>query len=169
VDVETADYAASGNAMDVPCQFGSTADDGHWVRLDLPTTLLPYITQTDITQFIISAPALSGGLLTFTGGIDPELAPVLNLTYGPSTVSIAENLSPSQQIHIYPNPAHDNLVIDAGIYNIQEVTVINLQGKELLTARPHNNMIDISKLPSGVYFLKIITDSQIITEKVIKN
>jgi len=171
VDVESGDYAASGNAMDTPCQFGSTTDDGHWVRLELPASLLPYITHNNITQFIISAPALSGGLVTFSSDFDsdPELAPVLNLTYGPSSVSVAENLSQSQQIHVYPNPTFGNLVIDAGTLKIQEVKIINLQGKELLATRPHKNLIDLTQFPSGVYFLKFISDSQIITKKVIKN
>jgi hypothetical protein len=42
VNVEAADYSATGDASGTPCLFGSNAGDGNWIRLDLPASVLPF-------------------------------------------------------------------------------------------------------------------------------
>ena len=166
-DVEAADYGAPGNASDVACRFGSDTDDGHWIRLDLPESLLPYITNDTITQFIISISASTGGLITFSDASDPEHAPVLNLTYGPVTVGLAEN-SISNDLKIYPNPTRGPLFIEIAEQELQQVELFDLPGKTLLNSHDKTNQLDISSLPAGVYVLKVTTVNGIATKKIIK-
>ncbi len=46
---------------------------------------------------------------------------------------------------------------------------MDIEGKEVLKQTTNFEMIDISKLPSNYYLLKIITDEKItITKKIIK-
>jgi len=167
-DVEAADYSASGNATDIPCQFGSTTADGHWIRLDLPAALLPYISHLTTTQFAISAQAASGGLITFSDATDPELAPVLNVVYGPSTVSVAE-VNSASEIHIYPNPTNGPLFIDAGKNLITQIEIIDVMGKTILHPETFTSgYVDISSLSSGIYFLKISSDKESVVKQIVK-
>ncbi len=168
VDVEATDYSASGNATDDPCRFGSITEDGHWLRLDLPTTLLPYITHLNTTQFLISSQAATGGLVTFSDATDPEFAPVLNVTYGPSFTGII-NSQELTTVKVYPNPTNGPLVIDAGTAKISKIEITDMLGKIILTnVLPVSGTIDISSLNTGIYSLKIITGTTSNTQKIIK-
>lgn len=64
---------------------------------------------------------------------------------------------------IYPNPAHDNLTIKSA-KNINSINVMDVLGKTVIQADPRNERsaeVDISTLPEGVYFVKVIAgDSQ---------
>ncbi len=168
VDLEATDYSASGNATDDPCSFGSVTDNGHWLRLDLPATLLPYITHLNTTQFMISAQAATGGLITFSGATDPEFAPVLNVTYGPSFTGITE-YQVNAPVTVYPNPTYGPLVIDAGTNKISKIEIVDMPGKIVMIKEfPLSGTIDISSLNAGIYSLKITTGSGITTTKIIK-
>lgn len=81
-----------------------------------------------------------------------------------NTISLSLANSNSEYA-IYPNPAstmitvlHDTLV--------EELTICDIHGKQLLTSS--EDMIDISQLKSGVYFLKIKKNNEYTTKKVIK-
>jgi hypothetical protein len=82
---------------------------------------------------------------------------------------VAELPGAKPKIHVYPNPTSSNLVIDAGGLHVKEVQVIDLPGKVVFVTQLENNMMNISQLPKGVYILKIMTDSEIITQRIIKN
>ncbi len=70
------------------------------------------------------------------------------------------------QAEIYPNPAKDELHIDYSLTSSQDinVSIINTLGqtlKELIIEKTTNGnlRIDISSIPSGVYFISIKTIS----------
>jgi len=81
VDVEAADFNDVGDASGGPCVFGSSEEDGHWIRIDLPMNIINQTSNNDQMQVIISAPGFTGGVMTFHDASDPEKAPVLNLKY----------------------------------------------------------------------------------------
>ncbi|MDT8411293.1 MAG: T9SS type A sorting domain-containing protein, partial [Vicingaceae bacterium] len=74
------------------------------------------------------------------------------------------------EILVYPNPNN-------GIFNIAlptikdevQVTIYNLSGQQIeyLTLKD-KGIIDISKQPNGIYFVKVIHQHQVITKKIIK-
>ena len=84
---------------------------------------------------------------------------------GINDATIKENL-----ISVYPNPNN-------GIFNIAlptvkdevQVTIYNLSGQQIknLTLKD-KGIIDISKQPNGIYFVKVIHQHQVITQKIIK-
>ena len=65
-------------------------------------------------------------------------------------------------ISVYPNPASHSVKIlnDSGL-NITGIQIIDLTGRVVLSSERYDN-IDISTLPEGQYFLKIIGDRTIV-------
>lgn len=74
---------------------------------------------------------------------------------------------PEQSMALYPNPAHDILML-SGVEQPQRVTIRTLTGQEKISLRPLNHTLNISLLPSGVYFLDAETESGVQTAKFIK-
>lgn len=75
-----------------------------------------------------------------------------------------------QSVSIYPNPSKGNVLVQAnGI--IKSLQLFDIQGRVLETRATNEKElnVDISKYSNGVYFLKVLTDVGIKTEKLIKN
>jgi hypothetical protein len=166
VNVEAADYSAVGNALGNACRFGSNGGDGHWIRLDLPVNIFHSITNDAPTQFIISTPDASGGVVTFSNSADPELAPVLDLQYGNNVFSITENVS--QDLKVYPNPTTGIVTIDVKEKSVQSIDVLDLMGKNIMHVETKINTVDISFLPAGTYVMNITTTDGKLTQRVVK-
>jgi hypothetical protein len=84
---------------------------------------------------------------------------------------INENETGANGIVLYPNPAEDEININyAG--DIRNVQLTNIQGKELGTFYPNDGkcIIDVKRLPRGLYFLKIHdANNYLTTKKIIIN
>ena len=91
---------------------------------------------------------------------------------GDTTASIvSEPVIAGDSIAVYPNPALGVVTIRSGGTSILGVRVLNVLGEDMLdvsTRRESNVMLDLSKLPSGTYFLQIETSNGIILRKVIR-
>lgn len=75
-------------------------------------------------------------------------------------------------IRIFPNPANDKLNIDTQNQDmIQEMTLKNIKGEELIVSYPNSNKIvlDISKFPKGMYLIQIKTNTKRIERKLVKS
>jgi hypothetical protein len=73
-------------------------------------------------------------------------------------------------LEIYPNPAHDNLIISAQ-QNVSAIRVIDMLGKTVITRDTENEKfitLDVSSLPPGVYFVKVNAGNAQKLIKVIK-
>ncbi len=168
VNVEAADFNAADDANGTPCQFGSNTANGDWIRLDLPASVLPHITNTGSTQFIISAPSATGGRVSFYNSADPDFAPVLNLVYSNPATSIEETIL-TDKFSIYPNPTAGLLTIENGAELITHLEVCNLLGETVLVPQMQNNSIDVSSLADGIYLLKITTRNGKAAQRIIKD
>jgi hypothetical protein len=166
-DVEVVDFTASGDASDVPCRFGSFANNGDWVRLELPTSLLSFIADDTLTQFMITASGATG-VVSFSDASDPDFAPVLNLTYGPSTTTGISSNQKREEILLYPNPTSGPVLISGAGERIVDMSVYNANGQLILKPSTSANSFDLSDQPSGVYLVRIITESGVITKSVVK-
>lgn len=72
-------------------------------------------------------------------------------------------------IKLYPNPVRDVLTIKTNVV-IQNISVYDIEGREVLQAVQNDmNQIDMSVLDTGIYFLKLVSNSKIKTLKVIKH
>lgn len=88
------------------------------------------------------------------------------LTLSTSNIDI-ENFS------IYPNPTTNDIQIDffQNVHNL-EIEVLSIQGKSIQIIEERNidsYEVDISSLTSGVYLLKIKTDTKVFLKKILKH
>lgn len=76
---------------------------------------------------------------------------------------------PFQTLRIYPNPVRNMLYIKAK-QNLDKLELFDLRGKLLLSKLldKTNTTLKVNSLSQGVYFLKISSDQQSITRKIIK-
>lgn len=75
----------------------------------------------------------------------------------------------SEEFKIFPNPVKNILYLKYN-HQIDEIVVYNMLGQTLLS-KPIKNMessVDISSLPKGSYFVKIIVDGKTKTVKIVK-
>jgi len=86
-----------------------------------------------------------------------------------------ENAIPPEALQIYPNPVSDQLIVDFNfdktIQNLH-INLVDLTGKIIHTKILENyatgNLpLEMSKHPSGVYFLNIQADEQMATHKIV--
>jgi len=76
----------------------------------------------------------------------------------------------SNGIKIYPNPTNSLINLDFGYTEIKHVDVINMTGKTVIQIAPvhQEETIDLSTFDKGVYIIKILTDTDVITKKIMK-
>ena len=76
-------------------------------------------------------------------------------------------------VRIYPNPTNGEIRFEISDmrYEILEIEIFDVFGRNIvsnLKSQISNQKIDISHLPTGVYFVKITTDNGIVTKKIVK-
>jgi len=169
VDVDADDITTLGDASAVPCRLGSNGGNGHWIKLRVPDALLPFITTDGTTQFVLSAPSATGGVVTFTGASDPDFAPVLDVTFGLSTSTpAAEQVQAPAAPSVYPNPTNGMLTIETDGVPVLEVQVIDLSGRVQVRNNDRQYRVDLSGLPAGTYMVRLTTDRGVTTHRVVK-
>lgn len=85
-----------------------------------------------------------------------------------SSVRIESNLQ-TKGIQVYPNPTSGQLYLESTKLQEQKViTLTNVQGQLVEHINTSNNMVDISHINKGVYFLQIQIGNTITTKKLIK-
>ena len=84
-----------------------------------------------------------------------------------STASIFENETVT--ISIYPNPVQDQLRIAHSGNNLNSIEIIDLSGKVLYRNESAIQVLDVSFLNKGIYFLRLDLDGKMTTHKIIKN
>ncbi len=76
-----------------------------------------------------------------------------------------ENIN-SYKLTIYPNPTSGIVFINASNNSIiEKIEMVNIHGQRIHLTKPYYQKIDLSGLPSGIYFLKI---NENVTKKIIK-
>ena len=87
----------------------------------------------------------------------------------PETLSNEAIINPVNKVIISPNPIKESFKINL---NAQEISIFNLNGKMIKNMQRKfykNDAISIKNLDSGMYILKITTDSGVSINKIIKN
>jgi hypothetical protein len=68
-------------------------------------------------------------------------------------------------VELYPNPVANVLNIQAE--GVQEVSVIDVNGRTIMTEK-NVNTINMSNLANGVYYVRVITNNGVATQKIVK-
>jgi hypothetical protein len=69
-------------------------------------------------------------------------------------------------VSVYPNPTTGELRIENGALKIQQISIFNLLGRNVLNTQ--QTALDISHLPAGIYFVQIKTEKGVVTKKIVK-
>lgn len=74
-----------------------------------------------------------------------------------------------KEIILFPNPAKDEVHLKGNGLSKVTVTIYNATGHELKTTNPYeqNNAVDVSRLESGLYFVKIRDGDETMVKKLI--
>jgi hypothetical protein len=86
---------------------------------------------------------------------------------------------PEDVITVYPNPTTGQLTIENGKWKMENVEIFDVYGRNVETKFPSNSLegwqpqadgvvLNISHLPAGVYFVKILTEKGVVMKKVVK-
>ena len=90
------------------------------------------------------------------------------LTY--SKVLYVKGNSAKQQISIYPNPVADVMEVTS-VNTINEINVYDAKGSRIVTRKVQNTntqQINLKAFPPGVYLVKVKTNGEIFSQKIIK-
>ena len=81
----------------------------------------------------------------------------------------------AEKIGVYPNPASEELIVDCtdAINSVcTGIEIFDIFGRSVYIAHPSRREglsgLDISHLPSGIYFVRIATENGVVTRKVVK-
>lgn len=125
-------------------------------------TIKMEITDQDATGRIATFEFTKGpNVQTLTPANVPSFSNI-NIVWEPTTSSATDNLE--DLITIFPNPVSEKAII-SGI-NVNSFELYDIKGNKL--RKSGGNMIDMSFLKSGIYFVKIDSKSGIFFKKIVK-
>ncbi len=117
-------------------------------------------------------PSFLQSLRTSNGaGIEPidSLQVLFDAVHNCVTTGLQTNQDFGSRFTLYPNPATDILKFDILKDGSYKLDIINVIGNIVANSELNNNIeLDISFLPKGVYFVRIIQEKQSYTTKFIK-
>ena len=84
-------------------------------------------------------------------------------------VSAVKEWEEEREVVVYPNPTTGALHVTSDALQVTNIEVFDIYGKRHASHVTRNeNIIDISDLQGGIYFVKITTNKGIVTKKIIK-
>jgi hypothetical protein len=139
------------------------------LTLDADTGYTTYLWSTGETTQTIQVSTFDTYWVTVTGGTN-GCSYTDSITIS-STVGIGKIIS-SDEFSFYPNPASDKLILHGhdNIFKDAIITITDLQGREAkgiskIKTSSGENLIDISSLSNGVYFLRVTSGQRMRVEK----
>lgn len=87
------------------------------------------------------------------------------------SVFVGINEPQESKLSLNPNPATDKITIEISELPIKsQISILNLNAQEILTRQitEPKTQLDISNLPSGVYFVQLTGDRTVEMGKIIK-
>ncbi len=72
-----------------------------------------------------------------------------------------------EDIHIFPNPATSQITLE--VNEVSQIKILNLQGEVVMRLPDFDGFkkVDVSTLPSGVYLISGISDTERVTQKIV--
>ncbi|MCL2041810.1 MAG: T9SS type A sorting domain-containing protein [Bacteroidales bacterium] len=102
-----------------------------------------------------------------------------DLTRDGVVTAVDEMTAGNDHIMVYPNPTGGEVRVESGELRVERVEIFDLMGRKVLSQKAEGSIstllnaqkqqaLDISYLPSGIYFVRIIAETGNVTKKVIK-
>ena len=110
----------------------------------------------------------STATFTLTNSNNCDSIVTLDLTINSS--SEINTFAKQYEIQVFPNPTNDVLNVSLDKYKIKEVSLLDIQGRVILTQSNllDKNRIDLSNFVAGIYFLNITTFEGAINLRIVK-
>jgi len=83
-------------------------------------------------------------------------------------VTAVGEIEKGEEITVYPNPTGGELRVESGELRVESVEIFDLMGRRQKAEGRRQNVVDISDLSAGMYFVRVQTENGIITKKVVK-
>lgn len=131
--------------------------------------LLTWNAQDPVSQKEIKR---NNAIYTFQGNRNPYIdnnAYVTSVWGMPLSVDTFESLASAI---VYPNPANDHRINIDSETQLDEIQLININGQiiqQIKNPNAQNKTYTLENMPTGFYFLKLTSDNQSTTKKVIVN
>ncbi|MCL2511042.1 MAG: Ig-like domain-containing protein, partial [Bacteroidales bacterium] len=95
---------------------------------------------------------------------------IVTVGTGKSTPVIATEEPSLDDIYVYPNPTSGELRIENGKLKIENVEIYDVLGKKQKTIFNFQlSTFNLTDLPAGVYFVRILTENEVVVRRIIKN
>jgi hypothetical protein len=108
-------------------------------------------------------------LFIFGGNTTSAISSALNSTQSADISNLGiENIEGKSGFTMYPNPVADNLHFIAKS-PIAKVIIYDMTGRMVLTSDVTENTLNVSQFPAGQYLVKVYSDTEIMTSKLLKN
>ncbi len=155
----------SGNGIDytVDALFSCSKDGINYSETYDDVMTEPVVMLNGGTLYIKVAPYFLGNTGTY----------LLDLNITRSLTTAVENEESDELILVYPNPAADIVNIDMQNYtgNISQIDLCDVTGNQLfkqcIPVKNETTNISLSGYPDGIYMLRIFTESEIVTKKLV--
>ncbi len=132
----------------------------------------PLATTVTALKSFMSADMVDDGMAMFPNVVDPNTSALSGTTsYMFSTLTIEEEAPVNDTLTIFPNPTSGVMYINSTV-KVNAYIMYDVLGKQLSDKSNtlDGNKLDISKLPDGVYLLKLILDNNSsVVREIIKN
>jgi hypothetical protein len=119
------------------------------------------------------APVTGTGTVTFYAAfaLNEPITKTCSLSVNEFTIGIPSSPVENNFINFFPNPAKDQLIVDAGDVNNLKFSIYNITGQLQIeqTAFEKINLINISNLAKGIYLLKAESTKGIIFRRFVKD
>ncbi len=96
----------------------------------------------------------------------------LKVALGTATKPDEPIYSSKKMLTVFPNPAEDKVNINiTGYIGVSDIRLFDVNGKQVATQRTSqlNSVMDISKLPKGIYLVKVFTATgEMLSSKIVK-
>ncbi len=86
-------------------------------------------------------------------------------------VDTEEQLLASNELQVFPNPTNDQVTLALPGAQLQALSVYDQTGRLMLQQKlgfGEREEVSLTQLPSGIYWLKVVTDNGVISQKISK-
>lgn len=133
----------------------------------------PVVTTGWFTPRDVLSSSTVNGKIYVLGGFDGNTNSLnTNEIFTPSPINgVANNSTSADETQISPNPTSGIITLHDIPTHIVNITVMNVLGESMLkinNPKGSDFKIDLSRLPSGSYFVRLLTENSVITKMIIR-